>query len=222
MIRFPWAGLALAWAGWAAAFGVAGATEVEHRDFAISVDGKRAGQYLMKITAPENGPVTVEAQADVRVSYLVRKYTYTYRGTETWQWGRLQRLESTANDDGKALGVSAALDGAVLRVRAGGAERLSAPEVWTTTYWRLPDAKFRNGTVALLDADTGRAIPARLQYVDTRQMSVGGQPQNCPHYRVTGEKLQVDLWYDNLERLVRQESLEEGHRTVIELINLRR
>jgi hypothetical protein len=41
------------------------------------------------------------------------------------------------------------------------------------------------------------------------------------HYRLTG-KMNIDLWYDGSERLVRQEWLEQGHKTVVELIRVRR
>jgi hypothetical protein len=34
--------------------------------------------------------------------------------------------------------------------------------------------------------------------------------------------VQVDVWYDQNERLVHQESLEDGHRTVLEITGIRR
>src|SRR5207249_2066538 len=108
-----------------------------------------------------------------------------------------------------------------LRVTVNGTERVTRPDVWTTTYWRLADAKFRNQDVPLLDGDTGRDLTAKLQYVDTVPLNVDGQQQQCVHYRLTGQ-VQVELWYDSQEHLVRQESLEDGHRSVLELSALRR
>ncbi len=52
-------------------------------------------------------------------------------------------------------------------------------------------------------------------------MSVSGKPHRCQHFRVTGENLLVDLWYDSDGRLVRQESMEDGHRTVLDLLSVR-
>jgi hypothetical protein len=52
-------------------------------------------------------------------------------------------------------------------------------------------------------------------------MPVAGQVQNVNHYRLSG-KVAVDVWYDGSERLVRQEWVEEGHRTVLELARVRR
>jgi hypothetical protein len=200
----------------------AGAADSERRDFNILVDGKRAGAYHLTITRADDGTYTATAQANVRVSYLVYTYTYSYQGTEVWKAGRLVSLSSSTNDDGKRFQVSAATDGTNLRVTVNGQEHATRPDVWTTTYWRLPDPKFRNQAVPLLDADTGRDINATLQCVGAEAIQVGGQAQNCVHYHVTGGGLEVDAWYDGQERLVHQESMEDGHRTVLDLAGIRR
>ena len=53
-------------------------------------------------------------------------------------------------------------------------------------------------------------------HVGVEQPSVAGQMQQVQHYRLTG-KVNVDLWYDGHNRLVRQEFEEQKHRTLIEL-----
>jgi hypothetical protein len=161
--------------GWQAAV----AAEAETRTFQIRIDGKPAGEYRMAIRE-EGGTTTVTGEADVRVRYLIYTYTYSYRGTETWKDGRLQRLDSRANDDGKPFQVSAAVEGDRLRVNANGFERRVRPDVWTTTYWRLAAAKFRNQAVTLLDADTGREINAVLQYVGDQALPPPGRCRPVP------------------------------------------
>lgn len=192
------------------------AAERETRTFQITIDNKPAGQYVMTIARQDDGTEIMTAQADVRVSYLVYTYKYTLRATETWKDGRLFALESTSNDDGKKFVVSAAADAEGLRVRVNGQEGRARPDVWLTTYWRLPDARYRNAAVPLLDADTGKEMSARLQYVGIVALSIGGGVQNCAHYRLSGGA-QNDLWFDSNERLVRNAFVEDGHRTVIEL-----
>jgi hypothetical protein len=200
------------------------AANVEYRDFTLRVDNKRAGNYQIVITTQDDGTTVVSCVASVEVHKVLGlyKYTYSYRGTETWQGQRLTRLESSTNDNGTAFTVTAVADGTWLRVKVNRQERLSRLDVWTTSYWRLPEAKFRNGAVPLLDADTGRAIDGEMHYVGTTSLVIGGQPQNCARYRVTGKGIDVDVWYDAQERMVRQESVEQGVRTVIELTGLRR
>jgi hypothetical protein len=202
--------------------GAARAADAETRDFTVLVDGKRAGDAHMTIQRADDGTAEVRCDTDVVVKIgPFRAYSYSYRGQEVWKGGRLLRLVSTCNDDGKRYAVAADADGDRLRVRVNGQERLARGDVWLTSYWQQPDGTRVNQAVPLLDADTGRDLGARLQFVGEQQLGVAGAAQNVKHYRLTGE-VQVDLWYDASGRLARQEWVEEGHRTQLELARVRR
>jgi hypothetical protein len=201
----------------------ASAADVEARDYQISVDGKRGGESHFRIARRDDGSTVVTCQADVSVRYALGLYTYryTYRGTEVWKDSRLVRLTSTANDDGKQYAVRAERDGNGIRVTVNGEEATARADVWTTSYWQLPPTPFRNNNVPLLDADTAKRMAGRLDYVGTSRVRVGGQVVDCAHYRLTGD-VRAELYYDGQERLVRQETQEQGHPTVIELLRIRR
>jgi len=139
------------------------ASDIEGRDFTITVDGKQAGDYHMTIRGQDDGTVTLSAQSDVRVTILaVPVYTYSYRGQEVWKNGRLLQFHSSGDEKGKAFDVSAVADGAGLRVTANGQEHRTRPDVWTTSCWQLPPAQYRNADVALLGCDTGADVNGRL------------------------------------------------------------
>jgi hypothetical protein len=195
----------------------------EQRDFTIYVDGDRAGNYSMSITQRDDGSETMSASANVRVKYLagLKVYTYTYRGTETWKDGRLVNFSCSGSDDGKDFAVSAMPEGDGLRLRANNQVRIVRPDIWLTTYWHLADPIFRNKGVPLVDADTGLDLAVQLRYVETRQMKVAGEVQNCTHYKVSGET-QAELWYDSQERLIRLTSWSDGHRYELVLSRIRR
>jgi hypothetical protein len=205
----------------------AGAADLEVRSFNVLVDGKKAGDYQMTIGRQADGSVSMSAQSDVRVTVLgVSVYTYTYRGMEMWKDGRLQRLETGGKEKGKAFAVRAAVDGANVRVRfieegKPATERLTRPDVWTTSIWHLPPAQFRNNKVLLLGCDNGKDIQGSLQLVGTEQISVAGQTMTCSHYRVMKD-VPHDVWYDAQERLVRDVWTASGHRTVVEMTGVRR
>lgn len=206
-------------AGLAAAFGMgwdAQAAETQVRNFQVFVDNRPAGSYRMAIVPRADGSVAVTCQADVRVRVFVVGYHYSYRGTEVWKDGRLLQLDSRADDDGKQFAVTAQAEGEALRVRSNGQERVIRKDVWTTSCWQLPPASFRNRAIVLLDADTGREVNGNLFSVGVNRLNVAGQVMDCAHYRVTGG-VQLELWFDAQERLVRQESVEDGHRTVLEM-----
>lgn len=192
------------------------AADPETRHFQIFVDNRPAGSYFMTIDNRDDGTTVVSARADVRIRYLLVSYHYAYRGTEVWKQGKLATLTSSSDDDGKRFSVAAQTDGESLRVNVNGAESRMPDDVWTTSCWRLPDAKHRNGAITVLDVDTGRQIAGNMSYVGTGQLNIAGQVEQCVHYRVTGG-IQLELWYDAQDRLVRQESIDDGHHTRLEL-----
>jgi hypothetical protein len=109
------------------------------------------------------------------------------------------------------------------------------PDVWVTSYWQIPErladaanedrgtirrtsARTPKGprTVLLLDSDQGKLLRGKLKSMGEETLTVAGRPQTCTHYRITGD-VEVDVWYDASRRLVRQESVESGHKTLLEL-----
>jgi hypothetical protein len=216
MARFAWfAAVALALGTTTAQ---AAPPTLETRVFRVSVDDKAAGEYRMTIRQ-DGERASMTAQAEVRVRYLIITYVYTYRGSEVWNGDRLTRLESNTVDDKKRFNVTAWVENDKMRVRSNGQEHATRVDVWPTTYWRLPDPKLRNQAVALIDADTGKDLNGTLRFVGMENVPVAGQSVQCAHWRVTGG-VQADLWYDGLDRLVREEAVEDGHKTLLDLIQV--
>jgi hypothetical protein len=217
----------VAWACWLSLGGLlsgalslpAAESPEQCRDFRILVDGKERGTFHMKIRQDADGTEVMAGEADLLLNYIVYRYRYTSRGAEKWKDGRLLHLENVANYNGSQYTVKAVALKNELNLSVNGEERRVNPEVWPTSYWRLPNPKFRNRDVPLLDTDKGRDLKAELQYVGLKPLNLEGRVQQCAHYRVRGG-VQVDLWYDGQDRLVRQESLESGHRTVLELTQI--
>jgi YD repeat-containing protein len=204
----------------AAANSRAVAADTEVRDFNVLVDGSRAGDYHVSIQHADDGTLTMTLTSEVRVKVIgVTFYSYTYRGREVWRDGRLQRLESNGQENGKPFTVTAVSvvpAANTLRVTCNGQSHVVSPDVWTMTYWMLPPAERRNKALPLLGGHNGQDVNGTLQYVGTERLTVAGQEQNCTHYRVTGSTPH-ELWYDGQERIVRQEWAVDGHKTVLEL-----
>jgi hypothetical protein len=199
----------------------AAAVEKETRIFTIKIDGRPAGDYQMTINRPDDHTFVVTARANVLVSYFLIKYKYSYQGTEIWKDGRLVYLDSKTNDDGKQFQVFGVADGNALRLRVNGTERLLRSDAWTTTYWTVPAVQFSTQPITLIDCDTGKDLHSTLQYVGTQQLTLPAEVQNCSHYRVSGG-VQVQVWYDAQQRLVREVAIDDGHRVTLELARIER
>jgi hypothetical protein len=215
-------GLMIAAAGfWLLDSPQARAADNETRNFSISVDGKTAGDYQMTILRQADGSVIMTARSDVKVTVLaIPVYTYAYRGREVWKDGQLQRFESVGKEKGKDFHILAVLDGSTLRVTSNGQEHRAGLDVWTTSCWQLPKVH-QNGTpVVLLGCDTGAETNSQLQYLGAEKLTIAGQEMTCSHYRVAKD-VPHDLWYDAQERLVRDEWVSGGHRSVVEMTGAR-
>ncbi len=195
------------------------AAHTEQRHFAILVDGKEVGQSQMTIVEQADGSVHMSASAKVHVQQLVVNYSFTIEVQEWWTKGKLVALKATCNDNGKKCELLVGQRDAHLRVRVNAADRVCSPDAWTTSYWKLADARFHNKQVPLLAVDSGQELVGQLQYVGTKQLPIGNQLVACYHFRLTGAGTPVDLWYDQHHRLVRREFTESGHKTIMQLVS---
>jgi hypothetical protein len=198
------------------------AADIETRDFTVTVSGKPAGEVNMTIHRRDDGTIWMRCNTDIKVKTLLGEYKFIYRGLEIWKDHRLVKFDSNTDDNGKRYIVSAAAEAGGVRIKVNNVERIVKPHVWLTSYWSLPDPRLRNQELPIIDADNGRDLSGKLQFVATEKVKVAGGPEiPLNHYRITG-KVNIDLWYDGGDRLVKQAWIEQGHKTVVELRGVRR
>src|SRR5262249_13527495 len=157
--------------------------ETEVRDYAVQVDGKPAGFNQLVITTRGDGSTVVSNRTHVQVKMLIT-YTFSYDGTEVWKNYRLQQLQAQCDDNRKRYAVSAAPDaaGTAGGRRVNATERRVPAESWSTSYWKLPEAKYYNQAIPVVDAGKGEFIQGQLQYIGAEQRPVSGQQQDVYHF----------------------------------------
>jgi hypothetical protein len=200
---------------------IAQAGDEERRTYSVAVDKKPAGSHQIVIQTRDDGTQVVNCQADVTVRVFLITFRYSFRSTETYKNGQLVQMSSNTNDDGKKHSVSIEANDQGLAMKADGKDILLKGNYWTTTYWKLPPEKQRGPNIAILDADTGKVTNAKFDKVGAEKLTIAGQAIDCTHYRLSGN-VKADLWFDGNERMVRQDSVEDGHRTVLELTGSQR
>ena len=215
--------------------------EAETREFKVSVDGKPRGTCNMQIRRRDDGTDKLHIDAGLSFNYVVYEYRYHSTGTEIWKEGRLTELENTADFNGTKYVLKARSNSKGLNATVNGKSSQLGPDVWVTSYWRLPEhlvpktpaaekgvvpasgtrpaAKKAAQAISLLDSDKGLHLRGEMTHVGDEVMTVAGKRKTCAHYRITGG-VQVELWYDSARRLVRQESVDSGHKTLLELTRI--
>ena len=199
------------------------ADDEESREFTVFVDGKDAGNSRMKLIQKADGTSYMSSTVDVKFRHLlVLDYTLKIDTQEWWKEGKLIGMKTTCAENGKKTEVTVAVDGKQLRLRVNGQERQIKPDVWTTSFWKLADARFHNKQIGILEVDTGKEFNCELKYMGADKLKVAGDFQECYHFRVSAAPGPVDLWYDRYHRMVRQEFTESGHKTIVQLIKVSR
>jgi hypothetical protein len=198
--------------------------ERETRVFRIVVDGTERGQCSMRIHHRDDGTDWVGGKAGLLFNYYVYKYRFNSWGAAVFNDGRLLQMDRTANFNGTQYHVTAAATERGLLVEANGRSSLNSPELWSTTCYQLPrhwEAEASRGmrNIMVLDADKGVRMLGRLQRVGDETIEIAGESKPCIHYRVTGD-VDVHVWYDARLRLVRRQSVESGHKVLMELTQI--
>ena len=192
----------------------------QKREFTILVDDKPCGRYALIIRREADESEVIRREADVRIRILgLTVYRYSSRNSETWKRGRLHSLENTADYNGEQFMVKAETESGQLRVRVNGREQKAHPDVWTTSYWKLPEPQRRLQPLGLLECDKGQDLKAKLQLVGDETIRIAEREEKCTRYQITGG-VAGDLWYDSQDRLVRQEMIESGHSTKFHLTSI--
>ncbi len=187
----------------------------EARDFQVLIDGKSSGEHHLRITA-DGGKTVVQTSADVRARFGLFNYTYSFRGSEVWDGKQFERASGVCVDGGKRTEVEARNQADRCVVSVNGKSRTLAGCAWTTLQWQLPSGT----SLASLDVDTGKRLQVTLQRVAVEKLMLD-EERNCTRFHLAGDA-QADLWFDDTGRLVRQVSVEDGHRVELRLVRLRR
>jgi Family of unknown function (DUF6134) len=199
------------------------ADDTEHREFSVFVDGKDAGISRMTVIQKDDGTSYMSATLDVKFRHLlVVEYVLKIETQEWWKDGKLVGMKTNAFENGKKTDVIVALDKAQLRMRVNGKDTVLKSDVWTNSYWKLADARFHNKQIPIVEVDTGKEFNCDLTYVRTEKIKIAGKFEDCYRFLVAAAPGPIDLWFDKYHRLVRQEFTESGHKTIVQLVNVKR
>jgi Family of unknown function (DUF6134) len=189
------------------------------REYALSVNGKLTGQLSQRIRSTDDSTLIVSTNAEVKLSYVVYTYRYSFSGSETWHGNRLEAVDNHAEDDGKKLAVRAAASSGGSTIAILGKNPVTGPAIaMTTNYWRAPE-ETQGGTIAVLDADQGSIHELRVDKVTEEQIHLSDRSLECRRFQLVGD-LPAELWFDHDNLLVQQRTTEDGRPVEIRLVKI--
>ncbi len=196
------------------------ASSAEERGFEVTVDGKPAGDFRMKVTALADGSEQVDMAADVKFRTFGIGYSYSSRSTEIWTDGRLRQLDSAVNDDGKKKRVKVESDARGLTVVVNNRPTPCAKTALLATGWRLPPSDQKAFEAVVVDTEDGTQTVARIEYVGDFQAKLPAGAVPGRRYKVTGKDLDAEWVFDGAGRPIHQTMKWDGHTVVLKLTGI--
>jgi Family of unknown function (DUF6134) len=198
------------------------AADVETRTFAVTIDGKQSGEFRLTMRTQDDGVRETTAESLTQPPRGLAWRRTNYNGIEVWKAGRLERLDARSVDDGRRRHLIATPNGNQLRLMINGQRSDVRGDVWTNTWWFVPPMSGSSRNVAVLEVESGKVVAARLERLGIVRLTVLGEPLDCAHFRLQGDSLLADLWFDGSDRIIRIDATEDKHRTMMELIKVQR
>ncbi|MEK9645088.1 MAG: DUF6134 family protein [Alphaproteobacteria bacterium] len=167
-------------------------------DFTVLRDGDEIGSHRLHFSNGEEG-LRVDIKTNIQVKMMfITAYRFEHDGHEIWRDGRLTRLWSKTNDDGKKHDLNVAAAGGKLVVEGDGKRDDAPAEIVPASLWN--ENILKGGTI--LNTLDGRGMKVAVKNMGADVIEARGHRIQATHYAITGD-LERELWFDSNAVLVK-------------------
>jgi hypothetical protein len=169
------------------------ANEVDARNwrFRVYLDDKEIGSHTFSVQkSAAQIEVTSSARFDVKVLFI-NAYQYRHEAKEIWRDDCLTDLSALTEDNGTQLSVKAVQSTVGLNVSTEKKKFNLSGCVMSFAYWN----PLMLQQTRLLNSQTGEYEQVIIKPMSATTLQISGKAQVAQQYRLTGKKLQIDLWY---------------------------
>lgn len=164
-------------------------------NFKVFLDDKEIGYHNFRLSE-KDGQRILETEADLKVKILfITAFKYKHSNREVWNDGCLESISSKTNSNKKRFSIEGnqTPDGFIVETKDNSEVMDSC--VMTFAYW---NPNFLNES-SLLNSQTGQIVDVQVTpMTDTSEQSSPSEYQ----YKVTGEKIDLDVFYSANHRWV--------------------
>lgn len=183
-------------------------------NFRVLLDGQEIGGHRFTLrSAGESSELRSEASFDVRFLFI-SAYKYQHKALERWEGDCLRSLVSQTQTNSESQSVNAQWRDGRLRVERTGAREEHEGCVMSFAYWN-PQILAAS---RLLNSQTGEWLPISISKMGEEAIAVRGQRLSAQRHRISGPKLQIDLWYAGSDWVALEALAQGGRRMRYELL----
>lgn len=166
-------------------------------NFTVYRDGSEIGTHKIDIRR-EGASTRVDIKTDVAVKLaFITVYKFEHQGRETWRDGRLVRIETKTDDDGKDKWLKGEANGKGLKIAGSARTYTAEPNIIPASLWNAKIVK--QGRI--LNTLDGSEMAVSINDLGEETVKVYGKAIPARHYSITGQ-LQRELWFDADHTLV--------------------
>ena len=169
-----------------------------NRKFTVTRDGAPIGTHA--ITMSQTGAETiveVEVALAVKIAFITI-FRLEHRNRETWRGGRLVKIDTKTNDNGKDFKVDGTANGGGFDLVVNGEASTIPDTIVPTSYWN-PATVDQN---VLLNSVNGKLLNVAINKTASESVKTWTGPVAADKHEMRGD-LDLDLWYDAGKHIVR-------------------
>ncbi|APZ42847.1 DUF6134 family protein [Acidihalobacter ferrooxydans] len=186
-------------------------TNTQTLRYRVLLDGSPIGLQTYTVTTHGDTRRVVSTARFTVKFFFVTVYHYHLHYTAHWRNGCLVSLHSTTNDDGKHERVDAQAGPHGFTIKTQQGQTVQHGCVRSFAYWD-PHVRLHSGP--LLNVQTGQYLPVHVAALGQDTTTINGHRVAATHYRLTGKKLAIDLWYQSGAQWIALQSKVDGGRTL--------
>ena len=183
-------------------------TALLDRKFDVWIDDREVGAHSYRFTGePEDFRVVSQASFAMKIAFIT-VFSYEHKATEQWRDGCLVALDSATEtgDDFKVAG-EARPEGFSLETLGGG-QTYDLGCAWGFAYWN-PGMRDRP---TLINAQDGNLFEVEIKKIAPRPLSIGSGSVSAQAWALTGEALDITLFYDDQDHWIGLDTVVAGGR----------
>ena len=183
--------------------------QVQKWDFQVLLDDMPIGyhHYTLREAGAER-ELKTEARFDVKLLFITA-YRYAHDASERWRGNCLARLNARTDDNGEQSEVGVDQQGERVAITTLRGREAVDGCIMTFAYW---NAEILRQT-RLLNTQTGRYEAVNITALGDENITVRGALVLAKHYRISGAKHPIELWYGaDRAWLALQSTLESGRK----------
>lgn len=178
--------------------------------FKVLLDGEEIGFHnFSMIHKGDQKEIHTQARFDVKFLFFTA-YSYQHDNVEQWNGQCLASIDAETDDNGDRYKVSGKIDSDLFIVNTIETENTYPSCIKTFAYW---DPAFLEETM-LLNSQTGEMNTVKSAFISNETITHNGKAISARRYRLSGDQLQIDVWYSDDNLWLALESLTESGRVV--------